>query len=74
MSEPSFLSWPRLQRQVSQRAGAVPVSPADRAFFENRVRPVLVKHCYECHSAGAKKVGGKLLLDTPEGMRKGGES
>lgn len=20
-------------------------------FFESRVRPVLVKHCYECHSA-----------------------
>ncbi|WP_206293115.1 PSD1 and planctomycete cytochrome C domain-containing protein [Humisphaera borealis] len=59
---------------IATRAGAVPVSPADRAFFENRVRPVLVKHCYECHSAGAKKVGGKLLLDTPEGMRKGGES
>ena len=23
-------------------------------FFEKRVRPVLVEHCYECHSAEAK--------------------
>jgi cytochrome c553 len=55
----------------SARAG---VSAADRAFFENRIRPVLVKHCYECHSAGAKKLGGKLRLDTPEGLLSGGES
>ena len=35
----------------------------DVAFFENKIRPVLVKHCYECHSADAKELGGKLLLD-----------
>src|SRR5688572_22467682 len=33
-------------------AGATP-SPADVEFFEARVRPVLVEHCYKCHSAGA---------------------
>ena len=35
---------------------------------------MLVKHCYECHSRDAKEVGGKLLLDTRDGLRKGGES
>ncbi len=50
------------------------ISPEDRAFFENRIRPVLVKHCYECHSADAEEVGGKLLLDTRDGLRSGGES
>ncbi|MGC3996312.1 MAG: DUF1549 domain-containing protein [Anaeromyxobacter sp.] len=59
---------------ASPWAEAGSVSPADRAFFENRIRPVLVKHCFECHAAGAKKVGGKLLLDTAEALRKGGES
>jgi hypothetical protein len=34
---------------------------------------VLVKHCYECHSAKSKKVKGDLLLDTREGARRGGE-
>jgi hypothetical protein len=51
-----------------------PVTPEDRTFFENKIRPVLVKHCYECHSADSEEVGGKLLLDTRDGLRNGGES
>ncbi|MCB1065569.1 MAG: PSD1 domain-containing protein [Verrucomicrobiae bacterium] len=46
----------------------------DRAFFESKIRPILVTHCYECHSQDAEKIGGKLLLDTPDAFRKGGES
>jgi len=45
-----------------------------RKFFENRIRPALVEHCYECHSTGAEKVGAKLFLDSPAGMLEGGES
>jgi Protein of unknown function (DUF1553)/Protein of unknown function (DUF1549)/Planctomycete cytochrome C len=44
------------------------------AFFEQKVRPLLVKHCYECHSAGAKKLRGALRLDTRADTRKGGET
>src|SRR6476620_2092010 len=44
----------------------------DDAFFEAKVRPVLVKHCYGCHSE--KKARGGLRLDTRDGTRKGGES
>ncbi|MEM1294884.1 MAG: PSD1 and planctomycete cytochrome C domain-containing protein [Verrucomicrobiota bacterium] len=47
---------------------------SDRAFFETKIRPALVAHCYECHSASSEKVGGKLLLDHREGIRRGGES
>ena len=43
-------------------------------FFESKIRPVLVEHCYECHSAKSDEVGGKLLLDSREGIRAGGES
>ena len=43
-------------------------------FFETKIRPVLVEHCYKCHSASSEKVKGGLLLDTREGIRKGGES
>lgn len=43
-------------------------------FFERKIRPALVQHCYQCHAAGAKKVGGKLYLDSREGMLRGGES
>ena len=56
-------------------AGEQKSLPADDvAFFENKIRPVLVQHCYECHSAGSKEVGGKLLLDTRAGMQQGGEA
>ncbi len=42
-------------------------------FFENKIRPVLVQHCYECHSAKSAKIKGGLLLDTKEGLLKGGD-
>ena len=44
------------------------------AFFEGKVRPLLAKHCYECHSSVAKKVKGGLLLDSKEGWMAGGDS
>ncbi|HET6326080.1 MAG TPA: PSD1 and planctomycete cytochrome C domain-containing protein [Planctomycetaceae bacterium] len=43
-------------------------------FFESRIRPLLVKNCYECHSAQAKIVQGKLRLDSRAALRRGGES
>lgn len=46
-------------------------------FFEAKIRPMLVTHCYECHSAaaaGKKKLKGSLLLDSREGSRQGGDS
>ncbi len=48
--------------------------PAGVEFFEKRVRPVLAEHCYKCHSTGAKKQRGGLLLDSREGLRKGGDT
>jgi len=45
----------------------------DTAFFESRIRPVLVQHCYECHSAESGKAKGGLRVDTREGLRQGGE-
>jgi len=43
-----------------------------RTFFESKIRPVLVKSCYSCHSAKAKEVEGGLLLDSRQGVLKGG--
>ncbi len=47
---------------------------ADDAFFESRIRPVLVESCYGCHSQEAGKSKGGLLLDTREGIRTGGDT
>src|SRR5689334_3300937 len=43
-------------------------------FFERKVRPVLVEHCYPCHSQTAMKQRGGLLLDSRDGLRTGGDS
>lgn len=45
--------------------------PVDEAFFENRVRPVLAKYCFECH--GEKMQESGLRLDLPVGMTTGGD-
>ena len=47
-------------------------TPEQIAFFEKNIRPVLVRECYTCHSSAAKKLKGKLSLETREGIRKGG--
>ncbi len=44
-------------------------SPGD--FFESRVRPVLAKNCYACHTQS--EMGG-LRLDSRERLMKGGKS
>jgi hypothetical protein len=43
-------------------------------YFETHIRPVLIEHCYQCHSSDAKIVQGELRLDTAEGMKMGGDS
>ena len=47
-------------------------SPAGIEYFEKKVRPVLVQFCYECHSTSAKKSQGGLVLDSREGLLRGG--
>ncbi len=48
--------------------------PGSVAFFEQKIRPALAEHCYECHSAKAKKIKGGLALDSKSGWQKGGDS
>ena len=50
------------------------VSDKGIEFFESKIRPVLIKHCYECHAADSKSIRGGLLLDTRAGLLKGGDS
>jgi hypothetical protein len=45
-----------------------------REFFEKKIRPVLVRYCYECHSTAASKVKGELLVDSRDSIRRGGET
>jgi hypothetical protein len=43
-------------------------------FFESKIRPVLIKHCYECHSRETGKSKGGLFLDSQQGWQTGGDS
>ncbi|MEZ6128486.1 MAG: DUF1553 domain-containing protein [Planctomycetaceae bacterium] len=44
------------------------------AFFEAKIRPVLVQHCYECHSAKSDAGKGGLRLDSSTALLAGGDS
>ena len=48
--------------------------PAGVQFFEQKIRPVLVQHCYSCHSTASKKARGGLRVDTRAGLLTGGDS
>lgn len=56
---------------------ATALDPAGIAFFEAKIRPVLIEHCYKCHSADAakeNKVKGGLLVDSRAALLKGGDT
>lgn len=59
---------------AAPRVMAAGPAPSGPDFFESRIRPVLVEHCYKCHSAEAKKPKGDLRVDSAEALRKGGTS
>jgi hypothetical protein len=69
------MSW-RIGVMVLMVLGGGGILRADSGveLFEKKIRPVLVEQCYECHSAGAKKLKGGLKLDSRDGVKKGGES
>ena len=48
-------------------------TPEQAEFFEAKVRPVLVEHCYKCHSSGAKALKGGLRVDGRALLLKGGD-
>ncbi|MCA9086517.1 MAG: DUF1549 domain-containing protein, partial [Planctomycetaceae bacterium] len=59
---------------MSSTQGQEKFSQEQLLFFEAKIRPVLVEKCYSCHSDQAGEVQGGLLLDSREGVRRGGDS
>ena len=53
---------------------ALSAQTPDIEFFEAKIRPVLVQKCYGCHSSKMPAPMGSLVLDTKEGLLKGGVS
>jgi dienelactone hydrolase/Ca2+-binding EF-hand superfamily protein len=66
---------PQPQPPAKPAAATAPAaSAADIAFYEKSIRPVLVKSCYECHSAEAKELKAGLALDSRDALLMGGDS
>jgi len=61
----------RIRLQIALLAATAFGQSPDTAFFETRVRPVLVKHCLACH--GAEKQFAGLRLDAREHLLQGGK-
>ncbi|HEX3871174.1 MAG TPA: DUF1549 domain-containing protein, partial [Pirellulales bacterium] len=57
---------------LARSASAAPPKVKGGDFFENRIRPVLVERCIECH--GATKQESNLRLDSRDSMLKGGDT
>jgi hypothetical protein len=54
--------------------GSAAPSPEQLAFFESKIRPVLVEQCYKCHSVKSEKLKGSLYVDGRDGLLHGGDS
>ncbi|MBV09490.1 MAG: hypothetical protein CMN21_09770 [Rubinisphaera sp.] len=67
-----FVCFALLFPMMSTGFAAETISKEQADFFENKVRPILVEHCYECH--GTKKQWADLRLDSHAAILKGGES
>ncbi len=61
--EPATGATPADETQLSSEAVA---------FFESKIRPLLIEHCYECHSHQADASEGELYVDSRAGLRRGG--
>ena len=59
---------------ASLKASAAQPEADGVIFFETKIRPLLVEHCYECHSAERGKTKGELALDSRAGWQRGGAS
>lgn len=49
-----------------------PIPDEQLAFFEKKIRPLLIQHCYECHSEKSDQVEGHLLVDSAPTLLRGG--
>lgn len=61
------------QGVLATPASTPPIDSAGIEFFEKKVRPILVQHCYSCHSRASKVALGNLFLDQRSAMLKGGQ-
>src|SRR5688500_17140207 len=70
----TILSLALISLPMAVRAAEPALDRQEVDFFEKKIRPVLVEQCYQCHSAEAKELKGKLRLDSRAALLAGGEN
>ena len=69
-----FLAKKQSAKPAPKAVIDTPVTSEQAKFFESKIRPVLVTKCVKCHAAEAEKAKGGLVVDTREGLLKGGDT
>lgn len=64
-----LIAWPVAGDELTSSA-----SEAGIEYFEKEIRPLLVKHCYQCHSEKSEEREGGLVLDDRQGWLRGGDN
>jgi hypothetical protein len=59
---------------VTAMAAEQTVTPSELEFFEKEIRPLLVEHCYSCHSGSSEKLQASLRVDSRDALLQGGDS
>ena len=65
-----FLSLALVSSAAVSIASAQNTPAKSPDFFEEKIRPVLIKNCYSCHTTSAM---GGLRLDSEDAMKTGGK-
>ena len=58
----------------AEKPGTPALTPAQEKYFESKIRPVLVKECYACHSSKAEELEGGLSVENRASLLKGGDN
>ncbi|MHC4875879.1 MAG: PSD1 and planctomycete cytochrome C domain-containing protein [Planctomycetota bacterium] len=66
-----LLTCPAAAADPTKKSETAPDAAAIE-FFESRVRPLLHRHCNECHSTKTGPENGELILDSSAGLKRGG--
>lgn len=70
----ALLSGGRLIQAVETNNALRAFSREQVEFYEKKVQPILEQNCYKCHSHQAEKIKGGLVLDSREGLLRGGDT
>ncbi len=68
-----LLTQPAVSNGPDDPGSAKPSGEQQIEFFESRIQPVLVEHCYECHNS-TDTAEGELAVDWNEPLVAGGDS